>query len=110
MAFCQTSHQPRRFMYYSLFTRSKQKWLFWRAGFYPANQSNQKSFHKAPHQRLYLSSAIFLEWIWLAATECCSTSESGTICNQFKIDSPTFLRCANFRLNFDNYLKTILFL
>jgi len=25
---------------YSLFTWSKQKWLFWRAGFYPANQRN----------------------------------------------------------------------
>jgi len=24
----------------SLFTWSKQKWLFWRAGFHPANQSN----------------------------------------------------------------------
>jgi len=23
---------------YSLFTWSKQKWLFWRAGFFPANQ------------------------------------------------------------------------
>jgi len=31
----------------SLFTRSKQKWLFWRAGFYPANQSNLKSFQKS---------------------------------------------------------------
>jgi len=29
-----------------LFTRSKQKWLFWKAGFYPANQSNLKSFQK----------------------------------------------------------------
>jgi len=26
---------------------SKQKWLFWRAGFYPANQSNIKSIQKA---------------------------------------------------------------
>jgi len=25
----------------------KQKWLFWRAGFYPANQSNLKSIQKA---------------------------------------------------------------
>jgi len=25
---------------FSLFTWSKQKWLVWRAGFYPANQSN----------------------------------------------------------------------
>jgi len=25
----------------------KQKWLFWRAGFYLANQSNLKSFQKA---------------------------------------------------------------
>jgi len=32
---------------YSLFTWSKQKWLFWRAGFYPANQNNLKSFQKA---------------------------------------------------------------
>jgi len=31
----------------SLFTWSKQKWHFWRAGFYPANQSNLKSFWKA---------------------------------------------------------------
>jgi len=31
----------------SLFTWSKQKWLFWRAGFYPANESNLKSFYKA---------------------------------------------------------------
>jgi len=30
-----------------MFTRSKQKWLFWRAGFYPANQSNLKGFLKA---------------------------------------------------------------
>jgi len=28
---------------YSLFTWSKQKWLFWRAGFYPANQRFLKS-------------------------------------------------------------------
>jgi len=26
---------------------AKQKWLFWRADFYPANQSNLKSFQKA---------------------------------------------------------------
>jgi len=32
---------------FSLFTRSKQKWLFWRADFYLANQSNLKSFQKA---------------------------------------------------------------
>jgi len=25
---------------FSLFTWSKQKWLFWRAGFYPANHRN----------------------------------------------------------------------
>jgi len=31
----------------SLFTWSIQKWLFWSAGFYPANQSNLKSFLKA---------------------------------------------------------------
>jgi len=31
----------------SLFTWSKQKWLFWRAGFYSANQSNLKSFQKS---------------------------------------------------------------
>jgi len=31
----------------SLFTWSKQKWLFWRAGFYPANQNNLK-FLKRP--------------------------------------------------------------
>jgi len=31
----------------SLFTWSKQKWLFWRAGFYPANQSDLKSFQRA---------------------------------------------------------------
>jgi len=31
----------------SLFTWSKQKWLFWRAGFYPANQNNLKSFQNA---------------------------------------------------------------
>jgi len=32
---------------FSLFTWSKQKWLFWRASFYPANQSNLKSIQKA---------------------------------------------------------------
>jgi len=32
---------------YSLFTWSKQKRLFWKAGFYHANQSNLKSFQKA---------------------------------------------------------------
>jgi len=26
---------------------SKQKWLFWRAGFYPANQNNLKSNQQA---------------------------------------------------------------
>jgi len=31
----------------SLFTWSKQRRLFWRAGFYPANQSNLKSLQKA---------------------------------------------------------------
>jgi len=31
----------------SLFTWSKQKWLFWRAGFYPANQNCLKSIEKA---------------------------------------------------------------
>jgi len=31
----------------NLFTWSKQKWLFWRTGLYPANQSNPKSFQKA---------------------------------------------------------------
>jgi len=31
----------------SLFTWSKQKWLFWRAGLYLANRSNLKSFQKA---------------------------------------------------------------
>jgi len=31
----------------SLFTWLKPKRLFWRAGFYPANQSNLKSFQKA---------------------------------------------------------------
>jgi len=31
----------------SLFTWSKQKWLFWRAGFYPANQRSLKSFQKS---------------------------------------------------------------
>jgi len=31
---------------YNLFTWSKQKWLFWRAGFYLANLSNLKSFQK----------------------------------------------------------------
>jgi len=30
----------------SLVTWLNQKWLFWRAGFYPANQSNLKSFQK----------------------------------------------------------------
>jgi len=30
-----------------LFTWSKQKWLFWRAGFYPANQSNLNIILKA---------------------------------------------------------------
>jgi len=28
----------------SLFTWSIQKWLFWRAAFYPVNQSNWKVF------------------------------------------------------------------
>jgi len=32
---------------YSLFTCPKQKWLFRRAGLFPANQSNLKSFQKA---------------------------------------------------------------
>jgi len=32
---------------YSLFTWSKQKWFFWRAGFYPSNQNNLKSYQKA---------------------------------------------------------------
>jgi len=32
---------------FSQFTWSKQKWLFWRAGFYPANQNKLKSFHKS---------------------------------------------------------------
>jgi len=31
----------------SLFTWSKQNWLFWRVGFYPANRSNWKSIQKA---------------------------------------------------------------
>jgi len=31
----------------SLLMWSKQKWLFWRAGFYPANQSNLKSLLNA---------------------------------------------------------------
>jgi len=31
----------------SLFTWSKQKWLLWRVGFYPANQSNLKSIQRA---------------------------------------------------------------
>jgi len=33
-------------LFISLFTWSKQKRLFWRAGFYLANQSNQKTFKK----------------------------------------------------------------
>jgi len=32
---------------YNLFTWSKQKWLFWRAGFYLTSPSNLKSFQKA---------------------------------------------------------------
>jgi len=31
----------------SQFIWSKQKWLFWRADFYPSNQNNLKSFQKA---------------------------------------------------------------
>jgi len=31
----------------NLFTWSKQKWLFWRAGFYLANQNNLKNFQTA---------------------------------------------------------------
>jgi len=34
--------QEPRFVIYSLFIWSKQKWPFWRAGFYPAYQSNLK--------------------------------------------------------------------
>jgi len=33
---------------YSLFTWSKHKWLFWRAGLYSANQSVLKSSQRAP--------------------------------------------------------------
>jgi len=36
----------RRVIIISLFTWSKQKWLFWRASFYPANQSNLKRIQK----------------------------------------------------------------
>jgi len=32
---------------YSLFTGSKQKWLFWRADFFPANQSLLNTFQMA---------------------------------------------------------------
>jgi len=31
----------------SMFTWAKQKWFFWKIGFYPANQSNLKSIQKA---------------------------------------------------------------
>jgi len=31
-------------IFFSLFTWSKQTWLFWRAGFYPANQGFLKTF------------------------------------------------------------------
>jgi len=43
---CKQANHVNRLMI-SLFAWSKPKWLFWKAGFYSANQSNQKSFQKA---------------------------------------------------------------
>jgi len=45
--FCFSMYLQYFYVFNSLFTWSKQKWLLWRDGFYPANQNNLKSIQRS---------------------------------------------------------------